>query len=442
MNSLALCMVVRDSANLLAACLQSVCRVVDEMIILDTGSADDTIAIAQNFGARVISISWMDDFARARNLALAEVRSDWVITLEADEQLDPAADREIPGLLKKDSIAGYHVTIRSYVLSLESGIWDRAAKSNDTQFTAAKCYPAYVEHEQIRLFRRQPEVYFVGRVYESVDKRLLETGQKLGRAQFCIHQFGLVADAQTRARKHHLYRRLGRQKVKEMPRDAQAHLELGLMELDDFGNPKEALALFERACELNPRSGVGWFFQGVALSKLRRFGEALKCLSQAERHGHCTSPAYEMQGDVYYNLKEYARACESYDRAVRQMKNPRVESKLGLAIARAGNAERGLDLIRQAVNAEPTVGESYDRLILVFVWLNRIAEAGSAAEAKLTAIEHPGVRDFLRAASLWAKIKNWPRAAAVLQSGLQIHPRDITLGRSMTELNNARDLGG
>src|SRR5262249_2038278 len=156
---------------------------------------------------------------------------------------------------------------------------------------------------------------------------------------------------ETRARKNHFYRRLGQQKVREMPQNAQAHLELGLVELDNFGNQLGALALFARACELNPRLGVAWFFQGLTLGKLQRWRETPKCLAEAERHGHTTSLVYETLGDAHYNLKDYGRACAAYDRALRRSPgNPLLQSKLGIAVVRAGNMERGLSLIRQAVD--------------------------------------------------------------------------------------------
>jgi tetratricopeptide (TPR) repeat protein len=439
--TLALSMIVRDAALLLPACLESVRGIVDEIVIADTGSADDTIALALGFGAHVIPIPWTDDFAEARNRALAAVKSDWVLVLDADEQLDTSSGQQIASLLANPSIAAYQVTIRNYTLSLEDRIWDRAAKSNDSRLPAARAYPAYVEHENVRLFRRDPEVYFVGRVHESVGSRVLETKRKLGRAPFCIHHFGLVADAESRARKNHFYRRLGREKLQDMPRDAQAHLELGLVELDNFGNLAEALALFERACRLNSHFGVAWLFQGLTLVKLQRFDEALKCLSEAERQGHITSLLYETQADAHYNLKQYPGACASYDRAlVRDPGNPLLQSKLGLAIVRTGNTERGLRLIRQAIETKPTAGELHDRLILSLVWLGRIEEAGAAAEAKLGATERPAAVDFLRAASLWAKVKNWPRAATVLQAGLEAFPTDITLGRGLTEVTQTADL--
>jgi tetratricopeptide (TPR) repeat protein len=439
-NDLALSMIVRDAAELLPACLESVRGVVDEIVIADTGSSDATIATATSFGAQVISIPWTDDFAAARNLALAAVKSDWVLILDADEQLDNEATTKIASLFSGNLADAYLVTIRNYALSLEDRIGDRAAKPNDSWFPAARAYPAYIENESVRLFRRDPKVYFVGRVHESVGTRVLEAGRKLGQASFCIHHFGRVADAETRARRNHFYRRLGQKKLREMPTSAQAHLELGLLELDNFGNLEEALGLFELACQIDTGLGVAWFFQGLTLVKLQRFREALVCLSEAERQGHITSMLYETQADSYYNLKQYPDACESYDRAQRRDPGNRLlQSKLGLAVVRAGNVDRGLGLIWQAVEAKPSVSELHDRLILSLVWLGRIKEAAAAADVKLGAIEKPAALDFLRAASLWAKTKNWENAATVLRAGLQAYPTDITLGRSLAEAVQAAD---
>jgi glycosyltransferase involved in cell wall biosynthesis len=435
MTTLALAMIVRDVAPGLAACLNSVQGIVDEIVIADTGSLDDTVEIALGCGARVFPVAWTDDFSAARNKGLAAVMSDWVMVLDADEQLDPSAAGRIRCLLADESTSGYQVAIRDYVLSLEDRVWDRAARPNDSQFAPARNYSAYVEHETLRLFRRLPEIAFVGRIHESVEPGLLKTGRKIDRAPFCIHHFVLVANPESRAHKNHFYRRLEREKLREMPQDAQAHLELGLQELDHFGNLDEALQLFVRACELSPNLGVAWFFRGLTLTKLRRLREALTCLSEAERQGHLSSLVYETQGDAHYNLREYASACENYDRAVkRNPGNPLLQSKLGLAIVRAGNVERGLSLIRQAVACIPGAGELHDRLILSLVWLERIRDASAAAEAKLKALEHPDAADFVRAASLWARLKEWAQAAAVLQAGLQVHPSDITLGRSLTEV--------
>ena len=236
MTTVGLSMIVRDAGEWLRSCVESARPVVSEIIVADTGSKDKTVEIARSLGARVIAIPWRNDFAEARNLALSQMTTDWVLSLDADEILDKTAIAAIPNLLEKTYAAGFQVRIRNYVLSLNDRIWDRPALPNDSSLPAAKKYPAYVEHENVRFFRRSPDVHFVGRVHESVGPRFLELGKRIETAPFFIHHFGLAADAETRERKNRLYRELGREKVRERPRDAQAHLELGLVEMDNFGN--------------------------------------------------------------------------------------------------------------------------------------------------------------------------------------------------------------
>ena len=85
MNRIALVMIVRDEARCIERCLSSARAGVDEMIVLDTGSVDDTAAIASRCGARVAHFEWVDNFAAARNAALALTDADWCLVLDADE---------------------------------------------------------------------------------------------------------------------------------------------------------------------------------------------------------------------------------------------------------------------------------------------------------------------------------------------------------------------
>lgn len=85
--TIALCMIVRDEEANLGRCLESVRGVVDECVVVDTGSRDGTRELAREAGARVLEFAWCDDFSAARNHALAGASSDWVLVLDADEQL-------------------------------------------------------------------------------------------------------------------------------------------------------------------------------------------------------------------------------------------------------------------------------------------------------------------------------------------------------------------
>ena len=86
-SSLALCMIVRNEEKVLEGCLASVRGVVDEVVVVDTGSTDETRTIAAGFGARLVDMPWRDDFSAARNEALRHVNSDWILVLDADERL-------------------------------------------------------------------------------------------------------------------------------------------------------------------------------------------------------------------------------------------------------------------------------------------------------------------------------------------------------------------
>lgn len=85
--NLSLCMIVKNEAKNLPNCLESVRNLVDEIVIMDTGSTDDTIQVAQFLGAIVHQMEWPHDFAVARNEALKYVTGDWVLVLDADETL-------------------------------------------------------------------------------------------------------------------------------------------------------------------------------------------------------------------------------------------------------------------------------------------------------------------------------------------------------------------
>ncbi|MDZ8066726.1 MAG: tetratricopeptide repeat protein [Nostoc sp. DedQUE08] len=100
--SLSLCMIVKNEAATLPKCLSSVRKVVDEMIVLDTGSIDRTPNIAQQLGAKVHHFKWCNDFSAARNAALKYVTGDWILVLDADETLTPTIVPQLREAIARD----------------------------------------------------------------------------------------------------------------------------------------------------------------------------------------------------------------------------------------------------------------------------------------------------------------------------------------------------
>lgn len=103
---LSLAMIVKNESRCLGRCLQSVRGVVDEIVVADTGSTDDTIKIAREFGAKISNFEWVDDFAAARNFALRQAAGDWILVLDADEWADETLAGEISAFVRGKPAAG------------------------------------------------------------------------------------------------------------------------------------------------------------------------------------------------------------------------------------------------------------------------------------------------------------------------------------------------
>src|ERR1700730_15626481 len=83
-----LCLIARNEEANLPACLESAADLVDEIVVVDTGSTDRTKEVAARFGARIYDFAWVDDFSAARNESLRHASGDWIFWLDADDRLD------------------------------------------------------------------------------------------------------------------------------------------------------------------------------------------------------------------------------------------------------------------------------------------------------------------------------------------------------------------
>ncbi|MBQ2578818.1 MAG: glycosyltransferase family 2 protein, partial [Lachnospiraceae bacterium] len=88
MVSISLCMIVKNEEMVLERCLESIHDLVDEIIIVDTGSTDDTKSIAAKYTRLIYDFSWVDDFSKARNFAFSKATGDYIYSCDADEVLD------------------------------------------------------------------------------------------------------------------------------------------------------------------------------------------------------------------------------------------------------------------------------------------------------------------------------------------------------------------
>jgi len=149
---LSLCMIVKDEEKDISGCLESVKGVVDETIVVDTGSTDRTVEIAKSLGARVYSFSWCDDFAAARNESIRHATGDYIIWLDADDRIEGAEVQKLRELKQCFPRAKN----RAYALQLQS---PRGGLVEDSSY-------------QTRIFPNLPGVCFEGIIHEQVGHSL------------------------------------------------------------------------------------------------------------------------------------------------------------------------------------------------------------------------------------------------------------------------------
>jgi cellulose synthase/poly-beta-1,6-N-acetylglucosamine synthase-like glycosyltransferase len=150
--SLSLCMIVKNEEKYLARCLASLKPMVDEMIIVDTGSTDTTRDIAEVFGAKVFDYEWHDDFAAARNHSLEQAQGDWILVMDADEVIAPTDHDNILDLIKKsknDKIA-YVLTTRNYTDRQDSADYTKNTGQYEEEMSTG-----WVPSKKVRLFQNQ-----------------------------------------------------------------------------------------------------------------------------------------------------------------------------------------------------------------------------------------------------------------------------------------------
>jgi len=205
---LSVCLIVKNEEQFLEQCLQSVRDLAWQIVVVDTGSTDRTVEIAKKFKVEVHAFAWNDDFSGARNEALKYATGDWVLSLDADEELLPEHRQTILKEMGSAKVMAYRLPI------IEKGK-EREGCS-------------YVP----RLFRNAPGIFFLGRVHEQVFSSVLVRCQQwglenvLGRTALLHH--GYAPELVSGRNKIERNLRLLKLAVEELPNEPSLLMSLGL----------------------------------------------------------------------------------------------------------------------------------------------------------------------------------------------------------------------
>lgn len=229
-----LCMIVRDSARTLPACLESVRQWVDEMVIVDTGSRDNTPEIARRYGARLFHLPWCDSFAAARNESVRHARGQWIFWMDSDDTISAENGR----LLRQLVCNPVGSAIYGFVAQVH------CPGPNPDEVTA-------VDH--VKLFRNVPYLGFEGRIHEQILPSIRRAGGQIAWTDLFVLHSGSDQSAQGRKGKQERDLHLLELELREKPDDSFTLFNIGMTYADMDEHPK-AIEALERSLALSNSS--------------------------------------------------------------------------------------------------------------------------------------------------------------------------------------------
>jgi tetratricopeptide (TPR) repeat protein len=289
-------LIVRNEARHLEECLLSIQDLVDEIVVVDTGSTDASKEIARRLGARLYKVVWRDDFAAARNEALERARGEWILYIDADERVRPTSRPHLGKLLGEPSLVGCYVRLHAHA--------------------------GYTAYREMRLFRNDSRIRFEGIIHENIwpgiQRYRAARGGKIGDSELVLDHVGYHGAQDHKHRRnlplllrelkrnpdhvycwYHLglvYRGLGQvERAREAWRsaiaiarrnesqrwaDSPAYVELIQLEL---ACGHGAQALLAEALERFPGHAQLHWLKGQALMRDERFDEAIAVFSRLVR---------------------------------------------------------------------------------------------------------------------------------------------------------------
>ncbi|MDD5451010.1 MAG: glycosyltransferase [Desulfovibrionales bacterium] len=338
---LSVCMIARDEGPNIRKALDSVSGIADEIIVVDTGSTDNTKEIVREFKGKIIESPWEDDFSKVRNIGLREATGAYILCLDADEFID-ARDRIKLALVKQILPVGRDT---AFCIKVE---WEDKEEEMTVMLRLPQMNQPYY---LTRLFPNHPEIHFEGRAFEGVDSSIGALGIKIERNDLfkithsrCDRElrdrrkkiavrnaFEFISDPETALRGILYFLRLG---------DLDAALKW--LDKTSMDNPQ----LLARIVELYSTVGKANSVAGLINKAIDKFPESME-LNLAKAELDLAGGKYEEVCNILEprlgNIKEamsradWARACYLY----------------GMALLETGDLGRGLECLSDAREADP-----------------------------------------------------------------------------------------
>jgi glycosyltransferase involved in cell wall biosynthesis len=272
-------MIMKNEEKYLSRCLRTVRKYVDEVVIADTGSTDNSIKIALQWGCKVVSVKWDDDFAAARNTSLDLATKDWLLILDPDEVVASRDMFEFYSYTRNFNIGAYRINTRNYTNSPRQFGFVR----NPNDYEEGKGFLGYVSSGKTRFFYRKHDLHFYGCWHEMVDYDIRAKKVNVVDSPIPIHHYSGCFTPDGFDKKRVFYLRLAKKKLALNPKDPQTLWEVAVAE-NIAGHVQMAYIHLKKSCDILPTIPDRFFFLSSLANRLgqkevgREYFERGSCL--------------------------------------------------------------------------------------------------------------------------------------------------------------------
>lgn len=413
---LSLCMIVRDEEEFISRAISSVSEIVDDIVVVDTGSTDSTVEIARKFNARVFPFKWNKDFSEAKNFSISKAIGDWILVLDADEIISKKDIDTLLALTKGGDYSGYSLIQRTYCEKSNLVGWV-PNQPNHMDYEEGQMFSGFHPSPLVRLFRNDYRIRFTGRIHELVEVSMMDHGLRFQDTAIPIHHFGMTRGEGHFRKKLNQYAELEETRAREdlkkfelLVRAATIYREIGLFYkagqlLDEViaarpycGDAYHELAVLSektgdyikteesylKALDCDRNNPAIQYNYGNYLSKNGRNQEAvkylLKVISVKPEHFN----ANYVLAEIFFRTGEFHKSLIHFREVIRiYPANSKARHNLGVVYYTMGKKKEAAEEFLEAIRINPEYGAPRFYLGLIYAEYGKRENARKEIEISL-----------------------------------------------------------
>lgn len=296
-HSVSLCMIVKNEADCLGRCLESMKGLVDEIIIVDTGSTDNTVEIAKQYGAVIKTYQWNNDFSQARNYSLSLATKEWILVLDADEYLRTEDTDLFISAINNQAIDSYYI--------------------KTLNFTEANKNESCMINLNHRLFKNNKGFHYISPIHEQLvnEQPVTSLVSDIG-----FYHTGYLKEVVNAKKKPNRNSEILQSILEKNPNDAFHQFNLA-NEMFQLGKYSEAIELYDKAYT-NSTSQQGYMpklmiFRINALIANHEDKKALMAANEGLKHFPGFTHLMFLKGTIEEKLGLITKAIQSYNNCLK-----------------------------------------------------------------------------------------------------------------------------